>query len=205
MTTAVVALRTAFNAGNANEAKAQINNLKLHFAMSPPNSQQEVATIIEMLEISAMLSLRNRDLIGFEREAAQAKAYYSADGTVTERASIVLGLYLLHLLTQDRIGDFHTELELIPHKLHSSPSVAYAVSAERAMMEGNYSKALNSSNLPVPEFAVFVGPLSDALKIKKEHTFSVACAPVSRKTGVSDALEGIEKLLSYAGDLERIV
>jgi len=57
------------------------------------------------------------DTAAFERYVTQLKTYYVDYATFlpkSARAQAVQGLYLLHLLSTDRIGEFHTELEVIP-------------------------------------------------------------------------------------------
>ena len=55
------------------------------------------------------------DVPAFERYVTQLKTYYVDYQTFlpkSTRTQAVQGLYLLHLLSVDRIGEFHTELEV---------------------------------------------------------------------------------------------
>ena len=68
-----------------------------------------------------MLSIKTQDIPSFERHVAQLKIYYTDCATqlpMSERQYPILGLNLLRLLAQNRIAEFHTQLELI------SPEVA---------------------------------------------------------------------------------
>jgi 26S proteasome regulatory subunit N12 len=69
------------------------------------------------------------------------------------------------LLTEGRIGDFHTELELIPEKEHSEMYIKFSVELERDIMEGRYNKVfLSKSNAPAETFLFFVEKLMGAVR-----------------------------------------
>jgi 26S proteasome regulatory subunit N12 len=50
------------------------------------------------------------------------------------------GLNLLRLLVQNRIAEFHTELELVGPEAQQAPSVRQPVQLEQWLMEGAYNK-----------------------------------------------------------------
>jgi 26S proteasome regulatory subunit N12 len=53
----------------------------------------------------------------------------------------LLGLNLLWLLTQNRVAEFHTELELLsPNDIQKNVFIRYPVSLEQYLMEGCYNK-----------------------------------------------------------------
>ena len=53
----------------------------------------------------------------------------------------LLGLNLLALLAQNRVGEFHTELELLPpDAIHNNVYIKYPVALEQYLMEGSYNK-----------------------------------------------------------------
>lgn len=53
----------------------------------------------------------------------------------------LLGLNLLWLLTQNRVAEFHTELELLsPNDIQNNVFIHYPVSLEQHLMEGSYNK-----------------------------------------------------------------
>ena len=56
----------------------------------------------------------------------------------------LLGLNLLWLLTQNRVAEFHTELELLsPKDIQNNVFIHYPVSLEQYLMEGCYNKVIN--------------------------------------------------------------
>ena len=54
----------------------------------------------------------------------------------SERQNLILGLHLLFLLSQSRMAEFHTELELIPLEMHTNIFIKHPVRLEQYLMEG---------------------------------------------------------------------
>jgi len=149
---------TAFNSFRAECAKDPCNvqnalnfltQLKIAIAQFPssmpgfPNpDQQELMLARETLELAALLSVRQKDLASFERNVTQLKGYYydHEDLPASEKRIAIIGLYLLFLLSSDRIGEFHTELELLTPSETNEQLIAQPINLERAIMEGNYGK-----------------------------------------------------------------
>merc|ERR1719231_237143 len=113
-----------------------------------PTQQQELLLAREVLEQGALLSIKTMEIPAFERYVAQLKIYYSdCAATMPEstRRFPILGLNLLRLLAQNRIAEFHTELELIPPELQASNVyIKYPAQLEQHIMEGSYNKVLSA-------------------------------------------------------------
>jgi hypothetical protein len=57
----------------------------------------------------------------------------------------LLGLNLLFLLSQNRVAEFHTELELLPaDQIQSNVYIRHPLSLEQYLMEGSYNKVTSS-------------------------------------------------------------
>eukprot|EP00761_Pharyngomonas_kirbyi_P009889 gb/GECH01009907.1/.p1 GENE.gb/GECH01009907.1/~~gb/GECH01009907.1/.p1 ORF type:complete len:262 (+),score=68.39 gb/GECH01009907.1/:1-786(+) len=100
----------------------------------------------EVLEYAACLNIKQKDLEAFERNFAMLKNFYF-DYLGVEKSSrhhMLLGLNLLQLLSQNRIADFHTELERIPVEEHDQPHIKQAIQLELYLMEGSYTKLRNA-------------------------------------------------------------
>lgn len=69
-----------------------------------------------------------------------------------------LGLYLLSLLAENRLGDFHSEVELMSlDTIEKDPYLRFPVQLERCLMEGSYSKIFVANNqVPAPSFGFFM-------------------------------------------------
>merc|ERR1711970_1631875 len=81
----------------------------------------------EVYEIGAQYSVAMKDQSSFERYMAMLKTIYQDHNPAlpeSARMYELLGLNLLYLLSQNRLGDFHTELEMLPLiyccKIHTS-------------------------------------------------------------------------------------
>jgi len=158
---AVVALfdkfKAAFGADKHDECLQLLSQLKvamLDFGSLPPAvpsapsqaQQQELLLAREILEHGALLAVKVMDIPGFERYVAQLKAYYTdCASTLPEspKQYPMLGLNLLRLLAQNRIAEFHTELELLPATLQqSNVYIRFPAQLEQHIMEGSYNKVL---------------------------------------------------------------
>jgi len=141
----------------------------------------------EMLEYAVLLAVSTRDEAAFERSMVQLKAVYADYGRAlpeSARQPVLLGLWLLFLLTENRIGDFHAELELLPRLapgLAGSAGwryVAFVVELEQAKMEGRYTRLWQApSRVPAEAYAPFTEKLittarhdiADALEVAYER------------------------------------
>ena len=80
----------------------------------------------------------------------------------------IRGLYLIRLLTQNRIADFHTTLESLPlaaDSLTANPYIQHPVNLERWLMEGSYSKVWKArEEAPAEEYKFFVDSLMNTIR-----------------------------------------
>lgn len=133
-----------------------------------------------MLEIGAFWSLEKKDVASFERYVAQLKCYYfdyAENLTNSDYMYPILGLNLMRLLAQNRLSEFHTELELFPPDQLSNIYLKKPVTLEQFVMEGNYYKVfLSKEDIPYPYYAMFVESLihtiRDEIAICMEKAFS---------------------------------
>ena len=104
---------------------------------------------------------------------------------------LIRGLNLLRLLVQNRIAEFHTELEtLSPHVQNNSPFIKYVIQLEQSHMEGAYNKILNASKECPSEFYV---PFAEKL-IKTVRDEIGAC---SEEAYESLTLEEAQKIMRF--------
>jgi hypothetical protein len=85
---------------------------------------------------------------------------------VSPQENLVIGLNLLRLLVQNRIAEFHTELELIPAAGQADPRVKHAIDLEQHLMEGSYNKILQAQGGAVQ--VEFIRPI--ACKSEKQSS-----------------------------------
>jgi|EP00927_Polykrikos_kofoidii_P027488 26S proteasome regulatory subunit N12 len=133
-------------------------------------TNREILLARDTLELACFLSIRRDDLQGFERHVAQLKMYYNdsqRELKPSEEKNPIIGMYLLHLLASDRIGEFHTELELIPVDDYANVYIKQPIQLERYLMEGNYVKVLAvAKDTPHRYCSFFTQRLDDMVRQK---------------------------------------
>ncbi|PNW70163.1 hypothetical protein CHLRE_17g708300v5 [Chlamydomonas reinhardtii] len=108
-------------------------------------AQQELLLGREVLEQAVLLSCKKQDEAAMERSFTQLRTYYNDTRTLVPASAnevAMQGLNLLRLLVQNRIAEFHTELELIPPVAQKDPAIQQPVQLEQWLMEGAYNKVL---------------------------------------------------------------
>lgn len=81
------------------------------------------------------------------------------------REPLILGLNLLRLLAQNRIAEFHTELELIPVEFHNNMYIKHPIDLELYLMEGSYNKLRNArQQVPADQYIVFMDILMETVR-----------------------------------------
>jgi len=122
----------------------------------------------EMLELACFLAIRQKDVQSLERQVSQLKMYTTGQQDIkSEQTYHILGLYLLFLLGADRIGDFHTELELISVDDHENKYIKQSINLERHIMEGNYAKILEAKkDVPEKYYDFLMGRLEEMVRVK---------------------------------------
>mmetsp|Transcript_14532 Transcript_14532/g.31479 ORF Transcript_14532/g.31479 Transcript_14532/m.31479 type:complete len:271 (-) Transcript_14532:178-990(-) len=136
---------------------ALVSELKvamLSFSALPPAiptqpsavQRDELLVARETLEFGALLAIKAVDIPAFERHISQLKTYYTDCALKlpeSQRQYPLLGLNLLRLLAQNRIAEFHTELELLPtdHQ-QSNAYIRFPAQLEQHIMEGSYNHVL---------------------------------------------------------------
>jgi len=151
-------------------AKLKVALTKFGFLPSSgASNKKELLLAREILEIGAQWSVRVGDADAFERYMSQVKVYYfDFGGELPESVYMheLMGLYLLSLLSENRIGEFHTELERLDPALlpvgqgEGNIYISYPVHLEQYLMEGSYNKVfLLKENVPADTYKFFVEKL----------------------------------------------
>jgi len=107
-------------------------------------TKNELIVARDVLEIAVKYSIATKDIPAFERYFAQLKCYYfdyKNEIGESKNKYHLLGLNLLYLLSQNRVAEFHTELELLPQEIiQSNEFIRHPLILEQYLMEGNYNK-----------------------------------------------------------------
>lgn len=152
-------------------SKAKISLLRLN-ALVPTSSTpaQSLQLAREVLELGALISIRQKEPEAFGRYFFQLQPFYALPSSQLSpqggNSSKITGLYLLLLLSQGDYAAFHTLLESLESaaeisggkSLEDDEFIQYPVRLEQALMEGSYDRVwgeTKSNRLPGEEFAVF--------------------------------------------------
>ncbi|CAH2080260.1 unnamed protein product, partial [Thlaspi arvense] len=123
-----------------------------------PNAAHELTIARDIYEHAVVLSVKTEDQDSFERDFFQLKPYYvDARSRIppSPQENLILGLNLLRLLVQNRIAEFHTELELLPSATLENPCIKHAVEPEQSFMEGAYNRVLTARQTAPDETYVY--------------------------------------------------
>ncbi|XP_054153117.1 26S proteasome non-ATPase regulatory subunit 8-like [Oppia nitens] len=132
-------------------------------------NNKELIISRDVLEIGALFSIAKQDIPSFERYLAQLKTYYFDYNSQLPESAFkyqLLGLNLLCLLSQNKVADFHTELELLPPKeIQNNVYIRHPISLEQYLMEGSYNKVfLSKGNVPSQTYTFFIDILLNTIR-----------------------------------------
>jgi len=147
-------LETCLKNKNSAEAKDLLKKVKIALLTEPLN-EEDIIQAVSALEIGAILSVHDEDLDSFSNFVAQVQPYYEQNIDKTPRRFLVTGLYLMHLLVENRLSEFHSQLELLTGEQASHPAISFAVGLERQLMVGMYDEIL-ATPAPDPVLGFFV-------------------------------------------------
>uniref|UniRef100_A0A7S2MTK9 CSN8/PSMD8/EIF3K domain-containing protein n=1 Tax=Helicotheca tamesis TaxID=374047 RepID=A0A7S2MTK9_9STRA len=189
-------------AGNTDGGKVALAKLKimmLEFPTGAAATPEHLSIAAQALELGILISVADEDLAAFARNVSQIKPYYAAATTSSPRKCHILGLNLMHLLVDNRLSEFHAELELLTEQEASTPFVSFPINLERQLMVGSYDEVLTAgSHVPDPSYTFFIDNLLQTVRD------SIAeCVEVSYKAmKIQDAMtmmkfESTNQLLEY--------
>merc|ERR1712241_279564 len=200
-------LKKAWEEKKLQEVEKLLLELKIEFAATQPANERELLVMREVFEIGAQYSVCAKDVPSFERYMSMLKSVYTDQSKSLPESSRkyeLLGLNLLCLLSQNRLSDFHTELELLPPEiLLGNPYIENPVQLEQFIMEGKYNKVIDTRyNVPAGSYKFFIDVLlvtiRDEIASCMEKAYEDIDAEECRKMLHLD----VGELEKYAGDKE---
>lgn len=163
-----------------------------------PNAIHELSLARDIYEHAVVLSVKIEDQDAFERDFFQLKPYYTdARGrlSLSPQEYPILGLNLLRLLVQNRIAEFHTELELLPPSALENPCIRHAVELEQSFMEGAYNRVLSArQTVPHETYVYFMDLLAKTVRDE--------IAGCSEKAYDSLSVNDAQQMLLFSSDQE---
>mmetsp|Transcript_15019 Transcript_15019/g.21029 ORF Transcript_15019/g.21029 Transcript_15019/m.21029 type:complete len:267 (+) Transcript_15019:90-890(+) len=210
------AFKRDFDAGQYDECSKKVTQLKLammglsvsflHAGSVSEASLKEFLLCRHVLELAALLSIKIKDMVSFERNVVQVKTYYETREGVppSEMEYTILGLHLVNLLSSSRHSEFLTELELIPFEKHeSNHHIRSAVQLENWLVAGSYSKVF-AYRQAIPADDIYCYPLDLLLVLtRKEMGGCIEKAYKELPVGVAQTMLNFssqEELLQFMKD-----
>lgn len=167
-------LRAAIDSNQIDEAVKILSKLKMALTTLPalppcgndsPTTKEQLRLARHVLESATLLSILREDMTAFERNMLQLKIYFHSGLEPSPLHYPILGTRLLQLLVENRMAEFHNELELLPEQSRQDPNIAFAVKLEQYLMEGTYNKVLEArTNVPNPYFPFFLAQLLQTVR-----------------------------------------
>ena len=151
-------LEACVTKGQFEAAQTHLASLKLALL------EEETLSLLgrSTMEQAVLLAVGMHDSSSFQRYLAQLKPYYAVDPSSPLRPTL-LGLELLFLIVENRLAEFHMELEKCDDDDRARPEVAFAISLEQHLMVGSYDQVLRAQ-VPSPHFAFFMSRLLDTVR-----------------------------------------
>jgi len=129
---------------------------------------KELLLARETLEIGALWSIETSNIPSFQRYVAQLKCYYFDYGSQLPDSPYkyqILGLNLLSLLAQNRLAEFHTEMELLSVEELHNVYIKHPIVLEQLLMEGSFHRVfLSKGNVPAQNYIFFINILMDTIR-----------------------------------------
>ena len=152
---------------------------------------KELLLARETLEIGALWSIETQNIPSFQRYVAQLKCYYFDYGAQLPDSPYkyqVLGLNLLSLLAQNRLAEFHTEMELLSVDEQQNIYIKHPIVLEQLLMEGSFHRVfLSKGNVPAQNYIFFIDMLMDTIRSEIASCVEKAY-PQVRSLSYSDVL-----------------
>ncbi|XP_078046134.1 regulatory particle non-ATPase 12 [Augochlora pura] len=162
-----------------NQLKVELTNLMFFPIPNNTASKEKLLIVRDILELGVKWSVAVKDITSFERYMTQLKCYYFdyvPDLRESGRKYEFLGLNLMFLLSQNRVAEFHTELELIPSDvIETNTNIKFPLNMEKYLMEGSYNEILFGRwTLPDITYNFFMDILWDT--VRNEIAACMECA-----------------------------
>ncbi|XP_050690653.1 26S proteasome non-ATPase regulatory subunit 8-like [Eriocheir sinensis] len=151
------------------DIKVELTKLQFLPSIGHKVSKEELLVARNTLEIGALWSIANKDIPSFERYIAMLKIYYMDYRDQLAESPYMyelLGLDLLCLLAQNKVGEFHTTLEHLPAPaITDNVYIRHPVAMEQYLMEGAYNKIyLAKGEVPAEGYKFFIEELLSTIR-----------------------------------------
>ena len=131
----------------------------------------------------------------FQRYVSALHPYYSQYKLESVLKYQIRGLHLLFLLVENRLGDFHAELELMSEEDKQQPAISFCIQLDRHLMMGSYKEVI--SEAATPPFSHYTFFLRSLLETVRDNI--VECISASYK---NLTVAGAKEILMFSSNEE---
>lgn len=136
-----------------------------HPSTASSSDMKAILLTREILELGTLYAVHARDIPQFEQYWCQLSTYYHIPLAESPRRYMLHGLYLLSLLAQNRMAEFHAVLERIPSQDLGNLYIRHCITLEQALMEGSYNKVWHTrEDVPAKECLFFIDILMETVR-----------------------------------------
>ena len=187
------------DSGDIEGGKTTLANLKIALLDADPTSAATAQIATSALELGVLLSAADGDLDAFARNVSQLKPHYATAANTSARKNHIVGLNLMHLLVENRLSEFHSELELLSPAEASSPEISFPIHLERQLMVGSYDEVLAAgSRVPHASYSLFMDHLLTTVRDNIADCLEVAYKTMTMDDAVKMMKFGsVEELQAY--------
>lgn len=168
------------NFKQTSDDRSKVDNLKqlkimlLNFRSLPPSNEpinpDEYMLAREIMELEMERALDKKDGKSFELSYLKIKQFYfdyKNMFTRSEKMLYFVGIYLLHLLANNRTTEFCTELELLDIQDLNNNYIRVSRDLEQCIMEGNYKHIFSiKSSINNPHYNYYLEKFDEAIKFQ---------------------------------------
>jgi 26S proteasome regulatory subunit N12 len=153
-------LKTHVDNGDVDSGLSTLSKIKIALLDAPDTKMN-----MEALELGVLLHVAAGDLDGFARNYAQLQPLLLSGQEDTQRTCLLLGLNLMCLLVENRLSEFHAEMELLTSEQASNAYISFPITLERQLMVGSYDEVLKAHlHIPDKSYAFFMDNLTLTVK-----------------------------------------
>lgn len=157
------------NVAVAEGLQQELKSILIEFDSLPPlcaetgDAMAERIFAREVYEQSVILAIMSSDKDAFQKHLSSLRPYYTGFQPEVSESALkytILGLNLLYLIVENRLADYHSELELLTEEQKGHSAVKFCTQLEQKLMVGAYDEVMSAAKHPPVElFTFFLGSL----------------------------------------------
>jgi len=170
--------KQAVLSGNIQVAETLLLELKavmMEYDSLPPvcaetqNALAERVFAREVYEQSVVLAIISSNKEAFQKYLSALRPYYTGfqpEVSESENKYTILGLNLLYLIVENRLADYHSELEFLTEEQKNHAAIKFCTQLEQKLMVGAYDEVMAAAEKPPAElYSFFLGSLLETVRM----------------------------------------